>query len=83
MSLVHVKTIRVLSTIVDPTTQAVALLGSVKSDTNSDGLGVPAIVRIDRTPLPSFSGGLISTTSPIECTDIVRSSLCTFDLSQP
>ncbi|KAN0127241.1 HIT-like domain containing protein [Lactarius tabidus] len=54
----------------DPTTQTVALLGSLKPDTNSNGLGVPAIVRIERTPLPSFSSGLISRTSSIERTDI-------------
>lgn len=70
----YTTTIRSLSTIVDPTTHGIALLGSLKPDTSSDGLGVPAIVRIERTPLPSFSSGLISTTSPIQRTDIVRSS---------
>ncbi len=31
----------------------------------------PAIVRIERTALPSFSDGLIATTKLIETTDIV------------
>ncbi|KAH9174679.1 scavenger mRNA decapping enzyme [Lactarius sanguifluus] len=57
---------------VDPTAQTVALLGSLKpnNDSDSDGLGVPAIVRIERTALPTFSSGLISTTSLIGSTDI-------------
>ncbi|KAH9036546.1 scavenger mRNA decapping enzyme [Lactarius hengduanensis] len=56
----------------DLTTQTVVLLGSLKpnSDSDSDGLGIPAIVRIERTALPTFSSGLISTTSLIGSTDI-------------
>ncbi|KAI9444282.1 scavenger mRNA decapping enzyme [Lactarius indigo] len=55
----------------DSTTHAVALLGSFKpNDSDSDGSGIPAIVRIERTALPTFSSGLISTTSLIESTDI-------------
>ncbi len=60
---------------VDFATHTVALLGSQKLK-DSDGQRVPAIVRIERTPLPSFSSDLISTTKLIDSTDIVRSLLC-------
>ncbi|KAI0251928.1 scavenger mRNA decapping enzyme [Lactifluus subvellereus] len=54
----------------DPATYSVALLGSLRPPGNSDGQEKTAIVRIERTALPSFSDGLISTVKFIESTDI-------------
>jgi hypothetical protein len=60
----------------DPVARSVILLGSLKptaSDISDAAEAKPAIVRIERTALPSFSDGLISTTKLIETTDIVSS----------
>jgi m7GpppX diphosphatase len=60
----------------DPVARSVTLLGTLKPTASgiSDATEAkPAIVRIERTALPSFSDGLISTTKLIETTDIVSS----------
>jgi hypothetical protein len=47
------------------------LLGTLKPSATSDDRAKPAIVRIERMALPSFSDGLIATVKLIESTDIV------------
>ncbi|KAH9974044.1 scavenger mRNA decapping enzyme [Lactifluus volemus] len=54
----------------DPATHTLVLLGSLKSPDNLVGQGKTAIVRIERTPLPSFSDGLISAVRLLESNDI-------------
>ncbi|KAN0111709.1 HIT-like domain containing protein [Russula decolorans] len=57
----------------DPIARSVTILGTLRptaSDISDATEGKPAIVRIERTALPSFSDGLISTTKLIETTDI-------------
>ncbi|KAI0305152.1 scavenger mRNA decapping enzyme [Multifurca ochricompacta] len=64
------------STTTDPVNQTVALLGTFRPPSpnpgNLDGQGLTAIIRIERTALPSFSDGLtvISTVKPVGSTDI-------------
>ncbi|KAH9968229.1 scavenger mRNA decapping enzyme [Russula dissimulans] len=56
----------------DPATHSVALLGTLRSSSSktSDDQTKTAIVRIEKTALPSFSDGLITTTKLVENTDI-------------
>jgi m7GpppX diphosphatase len=65
----------------DPTAHSVVLLGTLRPSSASsdtpDGQAKTAIVRIERTALPSFSEGLIARTKPVESTDIVSSSFTT------
>jgi len=61
----------------DPVARSVTLLGTLRptvSDISDATEAKPAIVRIERTALPSFSDGLIATTKLIETTDIVSPS---------
>ena len=68
----------------DPIARSVILLGTLRPTTASDisdaAEAKAAIVRIERTALPSFSDGLIATTKLIETTDIV-SSLSTHSIA--
>jgi len=60
----------------DTTIHSVTLLGTLRptaSDILDAAEAKPAILRIERTTLPSFSNGLIATTKLIETTDIVSS----------
>ncbi|KAI0280411.1 scavenger mRNA decapping enzyme [Russula aff. rugulosa BPL654] len=58
----------------DPIARSVILLGTLRptaaSDISDAAEAKAAIVRIERTALPSFSDGLIATTKLIETTDI-------------
>ena len=69
----------------DPVARTIILLGTLRptaSDISDATEAKPAILRIERTALPSFSDGLIATTKLIETTDIV-SSLSTQLLNSP
>ncbi|KAI0264707.1 scavenger mRNA decapping enzyme [Gloeopeniophorella convolvens] len=54
----------------DPAAHSVTLLGILRSPDDSDGQGSTAIVRMEKTALPSFSDGLISAVKIIDSTDI-------------
>lgn len=65
----------------DPVTRSITLLGTLRprsSNISDVTEAKPAIVRIERAALPSFSDGLIATTKLIETTDIVSSFLLNY-----